>query len=363
MSKKILRIRLTREEKLEIMTEYMDTTGQTIKTNTTYKGYNIGRWQANFRAAYYSGKLDMEPKLLGKFIGKGIIRKEKERIQASQQEKYEFLMGLVGKSEEEQKQSKMKTGLSFLEVKHSLQIEYNRGQLKLSLEQIDELMENGFLNYSREVQKRITEEIGLPRKYAQDIVKKYGSYQEFLRQYKSESIDYEFGDDIFCGYRGITISEQEMTVEQKLGYANLVKDLFGVLDFNFEDGDYIDIDSLNKCIEALSDTQITCIRGHYGLDGDRYTYQEMGEKLGIKRSAVGASINRGINDIRIFQIRKNNPKGNVKRKLQQCQRGKEVQEIAKADLEKIRDYIRDENGNLKEIIDDISLEELGIRRL
>lgn len=295
-----------------------------------------------------------------------LTQPRKRRIRTSQQEKYEFLMGLVGCSKEEQKKASMASGLTFDAVRNTLQVEYNRGQLRLSTEQIDNLKRNGFLNYSREEKDRITEgiteEIKLPRKYLLDIIKKYGSYEEFIQQYKSGAIDYKFGKDVFCGYRGITVSEQEMTVEQKLRYANFVNDLFEGVNLNFNDGDYIDLDVLEKIIDSMSDKRKYCVRQYYGLNGQKKTYMAIGKELGISKDSVRELINRGMTEARIFQTRKNNPICNLNTEFNQNQQSLERQEKAIESLETIKSYICDESGKPKEDVENTSLEKLGIRR-
>ena len=296
-----------------------------------------------------------------------LTQPRQRRIRTSQQEKYEFLMGLVGCSKAEQKKASMASGLTFDAVRNTLQVEYNRGQLRLSNEQIDNLKRNGFLNYSREeknrITKGITEEIKLPRKYLPDIIKKYGSYEEFIQQYKSGDIDYKFGKDVFCGYRGITISEQEMTVEQKLRYANFVNDLFEGVNLNFNDGDYIDLDVLEKIIDSMSDKRKYCVRQYYGLNGQKKTYMAIGKELGISKDSVRELINRGMTEARIFQTRKNNPICNLNTEFNKNQQSIERQEKAIESLEKIKSYICDKSGKPKEDVEDTRLEKLGIRRL
>lgn len=296
-----------------------------------------------------------------------LTQPRKRRIRTSPQEKYEFLMGLIECSEEERKQASMKSGLTFDEVRHSLQVDYNRGQLRLSTEQIANLKRNGFLNYSREEKERITEgiteEIKLPRKYLPHIIKKYGSYEEFIQQYKSGAIDYKFGKDVFCGYRGITVSEQEMTVEQKLRYVDFVNDLFEGVNLNFNDGDYIDLDVLEKIIDSMSDKRKYCVRQYYGLNGQKKTYMAIGKELGISKDSVRELINRGMTEARIFQTRKNNPICNLNTEFNQHQQSIERQEKAIQSLETIKSYICDKSGKPKEDVEDTRLEKLGIRRL
>lgn len=354
---------LSYQEKFELMTEYMRVTGENIKVDTKYKGYNIGTMKMNLRQQYFNGTLKIDEELLAKYIASGIILEEKERIRTSQQEKYEFLMQMVGKSKEELYHAKMESGLSFAAAKRSLQTEYNRGTLKLTPEQIENLRKNGLLGYSREEQEEMAKRMGLPQKYAVDIIKKYGSYEEFIEQYKRGTIDYKFGNDVFCGYRGVTISEQEMTEEQKLRYADFAKDFLFDFDWNFENGDYIDIDKLKICIEEFPERIKECIELYYGLNGPKMKCEQIGKNFGISGSSVSIRIREGIKKYRARLVRKYNPMGNigdVKIKLQQNENEYRLLQELIRDIENIKSYITDENGNPKKEIEDISLEELGV---
>lgn len=349
--------RLSYEEKLKLMLEYMEVTGKKIASSTIYKGYNIGIWKANMRQLHYGGKLKMDPELLKKFKSIGIIREKRERIRTSQQEKYEFLMELVDKSKVERRQASMKSGLTFDAVRHSLQLEYNRGQLKLMAKQIEDLKNNGFLKDSPKEQERITQGIELPRKYVLDIMRKYGSYEEFIRQYKSGAIDYEFGNEVFCGYKGVTISEQEMTVQQKLRYIDFAKEVLGSLELDFEKGDYIDIDILKKCIEAIPEQYRECIK--YYLNGEKCTYKQIGEILGLSVPAVDYRIKTGMCRVNKSQLKK--IIGNVQTKYQQNEKCIDRELATITDLKIIKAYVIDENGRPKGKVSDISLEKLGVQ--
>ena len=71
-------------------------------------------------------------------------------------------MQMVGKSKEELYHAKMESGLSFAAAKRSLQTEYNRGTLKLTPEQIENLRKNGLLGYSREEQEEMAKKTTRP---------------------------------------------------------------------------------------------------------------------------------------------------------------------------------------------------------
>ena len=105
--------KLTYKEKYELMIEYMIETGEDITFDTVYKGYNIGQMKASLRRQYYKGILKIEDELLEAFLESGILCEEKERIRTSPQEKYDFLMSLVGKNEEEIKNATMYSRITF----------------------------------------------------------------------------------------------------------------------------------------------------------------------------------------------------------------------------------------------------------
>ena len=148
------RNRLSNKEKIDLMVEYMNETGKKITTETKYKGYNIGYLRNNLRQMYYNGTLNIDNNLLDKFIKVGIIKERKERIRTSQQEKYEFLMSLAEKGENIKKEAKMKNGMTYNEVRKQLQVEYNRNNIKLTDEQIDNLRKQNILGYSKEEIKK-----------------------------------------------------------------------------------------------------------------------------------------------------------------------------------------------------------------
>ena len=292
---------LNYEEKFELMTEFMKETGEKIKHTTTYKCYNIGIMKANLRTLYYNGTLKMDEQLLNKFISSGILSVEKEKNRHSQQEKYEFLMLTVGKSKEEISNLEAKLGLTFQYVKNQFQTDYNKGTLKLSSHQIDNLRKSGFLNYSTKEKNEFSEQFGLPSKYIVDIIKKYGSYDNFIKQYKTGQINYNFHDDIFCGYRGITIFEKEITEEQKLEYAKL-NDQINLSNCIFENGDYIDINVIDNYLKGLEERPRKIIGMYYGLNGENFSSKQLCEYFNISRNHFNDIKNKAIRKLTYYNI-------------------------------------------------------------
>ena len=319
------RNRLSNKEKIDLMVEYMNETGKKITTETKYKGYNIGYLRNNLRQMYYNGTLNIDNNLLDKFIKVGIIKERKEGIRTSEQEKYEVLISLAEKGENIKKEAKMKNGMTYNEVRKQLQVEYNRNNIKLTDEQIDNLRKQNILGYSKEEIKKIEDNYQIPSKYVIDILNNYGSLETFKEAYKKCQCNYNFNNEIFCGFRGITISKKDISEYQKLQYAILIKDLLSIdiskLEYNT--GKYLDIDELEEKIRTIPERSQKVIRYYYALDGKKYTYDEISNIYGISSE-------------RVRQILKN-----AKKKLSHPYRSKNI----------IRDYQKDniaiEDNNTK----------------
>lgn len=294
------RDRLSYEEKYNLMIEYMNKTGEEIATETKYKGYNLGYLRNNLRQMYYNGTLNIEDDLLDKFIKAGIIKEGKERIRTSQQEKYDFLMSLANKTEDIRKNAKIKNGLTYREVKNQLQVEYNRNNIKLTDEQIDNLKKQNILGYSKEEIKKIEDNYQMPSKYAIDIMTNYGSIETFKEEYKKCQCNYDFNNEIFSGFRGITISQNDMSEYQKLQYALAAKDILSVdiSEIEFNTGKYLDIDEFESMLMILPERERNIYRLYSSLDGKKYTYKEIGNMFEISGERVSQIINKTIKKLR-----------------------------------------------------------------
>lgn len=286
--------RLSMEEKLNLMTEYMVRTGRKIVANTRYKGYNLGAMKNNLRQMYYNGTLNINPELLEAFIKSGIITNKKERLErTSQQEKYEFFMQTIGMEKEELKNVKMKNGLSYYSAREQLQQDYNRGNITLTQEQIADLQKNGILNYSKEEEENLARKYEMPKRFAIDIERRWGSKENFIYEYKRNLCDYDFNGEIFCGYRGITISERDITELQKLNYALFVKKILGE-EFEYGSGKYLDIDKLEEILHKCAGEEGSQeIKMYYGLsDGKKYSFRKIGSKYNVSDTTVISNIKR-----------------------------------------------------------------------
>ena len=174
---------LSHEEKFNLMSEYLNKTGQEIKKNTVYKGYKIGVMQNNLRQQYYNGILNMDKDLLTKFIEIGVIKEEKERKRMTQQEKYEFLMSLAELSPKARRDQIAANGWTYDQVRTSVQQLHIKGKLELTKEQIENLRKNKLLNYSREEKKEMSNRYGLPAIAVIRMQEYRGSVEEFIEAY------------------------------------------------------------------------------------------------------------------------------------------------------------------------------------
>lgn len=365
MREKTKRTVLSNEEKLRLMLEYMRETGKDITANTEYKGYKLGHFQNNLRQSYFNGTLKMEDNLLKRFKEAGIIQERKQRKEkTTQQQKYNFLMGIAGYNHDEQRKAQMDSGLSTLEVIRQMQIEYNRGNLRLTEEQIENLKRNGFLRHSTPEREELAQRYKIPIKYIVDIIKKYGSYEAFTEQYKTGKTDYDFKREVFCGYRGITLSEEDITEGQKLAYSNLMETLIGK---TCEVGAiYLDVDELNTALsEALTDIEKLVIQMRFGLGGQKLSLEECGKRFNVGSERTRQREVKAILKLRIPK-RLGTFIGNIK--LERANLKKFELEYKNAEkcidaLNKIKEFIKCADQETRRNIGVVSLERLGIRKM
>lgn len=352
---------LTNEEKLKIMTEYMEKTGKPITMNTVYKGYNLGYAKNNLRKAYYSGTLKMDKTLLDDFINKGIISVSKERLRTPPEENYEFLMSMVGKSPEEISEAKSPSGLSYKEARSRLQLYYAHHELNLSDEQIENLKKSGIISPTRKEQKEIAKQYELPQRVAVDIHNEFNSGYEFLVAYKRGLRDYVFPENMFVGFTGITLSEKEITEKQKLAYAKLVQNICQT-NINYSEGVYIDIDELDKQIEQLSDFEKRIIVSSYGLDGKTITQTDIAKTQNCSRSWIQQKSRKaheilGSSGI-IYTFLKSIQSDEVA--LETLEKVENDLKRTIGDVSIIKTYLSNSDGSLKSTINNVPLSELGI---
>lgn len=275
---------LTYEEKLELMLDYIKSiegSDEKFTTDSQYKGYNLGHMRANLRANYWNGALKIDDELLQKFIEAGIIIEKPERIRTTAQEKYNFLVSMIGKSEEELKDAKMESGLSYTDARSWIQHQYNIGKLELDPEQIETLKDNSILRLSTDEIKGLESKYGLSSRDVKKISNDYGDIDEFMEKFKRSEVDYEFSSGTYVGSRDIIVSEKDLTVEQKKAYVDLAYRIFRLGNEDKNIKRIIDIDQLDKRIQKLRDRDKEIIIKRFGLDGKMCTCDEIGKIYGI----------------------------------------------------------------------------------
>lgn len=370
--------RVSYEIKLKILIRYLENhTVESIQGDTTFeledykefglkdKKIKIGLWVQNLRADYLSGRLKMDKDLLESFRELGLLEKKKEKTTI--QDKYEFLMSLANKSEEERAASKMESGMSYDEVIKFMQRKYEKGllQRELTVKQIENLLSNDLLKLSDiENSKEF-------RKYFSTLVAnklqaEYGSFNNFLLKIKTGEA--EVPPNYFCGARIVTLSEKEMTVERKKQYVDAITDVLSLEGEVFEDC-YIDIDGFEQALSQLSQLDkesFNLIKLRLGLQDDRdsnnnrkYSKRECIKELGRSQKKID-KIEKQARDF--LREKANLYWKNIrdfKDEQDKYQKESETLEQSISNLTKIIQYIADENGGLKEF-SDIELRELGL---
>lgn len=273
---------LTNEEKLDLMVEYLQSiegTDETFTFDSVYKGYNIGHMRNNLRTSYWNGTLKISDELLEKFIENGIITEKPTKIRTTVQEKYAFLISMIGKDQEELNQAKMKSGLTYGEARAHMQHLYNTGKIDLTPEQIENLKQNGILYPSKKEKENIKEQYGISKKDIVKIIKEYGSLENFLDKFKRGECDYDFRikykGDVFVGARAIVVSEKDMTVKQKLWYTMLCQGIGEKIGL----GSYINADEIPKLLSKLNEDDQKVIRARFIPENGQYrTLEYVGKK-------------------------------------------------------------------------------------
>ena len=361
------RSNLSNEEKLDLMVEYLksiEETDEEFTSDTVYKGFNIGHMRNNLRSAYWNGTLKIDEETLEKFKKIGIIIEKPTRIKTSTQEKYDFLISMIGKNKEELKHAKMESGLTYNAARNSIQHLYNAGELDLTQEQIEVLKRNRFINLSSHELKDVEKRYDIPQKYIKKIWKEYGSFDDFMEKYKRREVDYDFGKDIFVGGRCVALSEKDMTVMQKLRYCKLCEafdlDFFVYRyyekDINYMNS-YINVDEIDRALNELSEKEQKALKLRYGLyDGNTRTLEEMGKEFNVTRERFRQIEAKAIRKVRASERFKNFViLGDNIQEINEEINKREEREDDIYSLEKLLIYYNESPNN-----QDVTLEELGI---
>ena len=261
-------------------------------------------------------------------------------------------------------------GLPFEKVCTYLQVSYNRGVLKLDKEQIENLKKNGFLKYSKSEMEEISKQYEMPKNIALEIHKKFGSKEAFIEAYKKGLYDYNFEKEkFFVGFRGITISTQDITEKKKMGYANLICAIIGKIEYEkilYNENDdkenspsYIDIDEIERQLAMLTEREQSVLRMHCF---ENYNLLEI-------RSSMGLSVSM-VRQIEYHALKKLRSASRTQKMIIN------IEELKKTKLEneeKISEYERnigewiiflnyciDQNGELKKEIENVEISQLDI---
>lgn len=227
-----------------------------------------------------------------------IEKMRKRKIKTSIEKKYDFLVSMLGEDEEKIKKAKMDSGITYIQVRNSIQSLYNSGKLNIEPEKIEVLKRNGILNLSTDEKKKLEKEYGIPGRYAKKLIKKFGNVQDFVNKYKNGEANYDFENNCFIGSREIVVSEKDRTVAKKKCYVNLVKKLYDKIDENSSDR-YINIDVVDKAMECLTEREKEILTMYY-LDIENKTFSQISKLYNISVERVGQIIEKAMLKIRDF---------------------------------------------------------------
>lgn len=152
------------------------------------------------------------------------------------------------------------------------------------------------LSYSKEEIKSIEDNYKMPSKYVIDIIKNYGTIESFIDAYKKCQCNYNFKNDMFCGFRGITISKNNITEYQKLQYALAIKKILAkdISYFEFNTGKYIDIEQFEQMIMMLPGRMGNVYRYYSALDGKKYTMAEIGNMYNVSGQRISEIMKKAV---------------------------------------------------------------------
>ena len=227
-----------------------------------------------------------------------IEKMRKRKIKTSIEKKYEFLVSMLGEDEEKIKKAKMDSGITYIQVRNSIQILYNSGKLNIEPEKIEVLKRNGILNLSTDEKKKLEKEYGISGRYAKKLIKKFGSVQDFVNKYKNGEANYDFENNCFIGSREIVVSEKDRTVAKKKCYVNLVKKLYDKIDENSSDR-YINIDVVDKAMKCLTEREKEILTMYY-LDIENKIFSQISKLYNISVERVSQIIEKAMLKIRDF---------------------------------------------------------------
>jgi len=276
------------EEKLEIMREFIEQTGQEINPNTVYKTYKLGAWKKYIRALDKKGKLKISKELRKQYEKMGILCRKRRRIKKSDFQKFEYIVNYQnGTMEQNDKNTQ-----DIQAYKHYLQTRYNRKQIALTSEQIRYLKQTGILNYSAEEKEedlerrtQLAQRLGISLEDIKYINDNFGTVEEFVKKYKSWDETLNTKLKIYVHKRAIAISSREISAEEKDRYLKLVSRILGKE--YFEQLEYINIDKIDEILATLTEKEQYLVNSYYGLNGEkRKTFEEIGKEENATKETI-----------------------------------------------------------------------------
>lgn len=339
-------------QKLQIMIEYLKTTGGGITSSTVYNGYKIGEWRNNIRYLYKRGEAKIEPELLEKYKQYGIIIEGNERRNKTSLEyRINFLIENVG-----DRNAVTNTGRQYSVVRQEIQHLYNTGKLRIGENRLIELQKLGILRKSQNEQQYILARYpNVPAKIALEIDEKYGSLENYIKEFKNGNAPRFDTLEMFMGHRFIMLSERDITQKEKNMYYKIAQNIFGELPFD----SYIDIDKLEECINELPPEERRTIEDLFLKQ--KLSRVELARLRGITSEAIRQNTVRAIKHLR---ERKDDFKSTAEtdkielKKLQD--KRKNINDIL-ADLMRLEAYLTNNYEQIKDDLNEgLNLESLGI---
>lgn len=271
--------------KLKIMKEFKKITGEEIKGDTVYKGYNIGIWQLNLRNKYLHGKLNIDKELEKKFVKAGILGERKRARQTTDLEKYNMLVEFHKENPKAKIETKTvdKHGNPIGELRCWLQTKINRGTTDLTEEQISELKKYKYLRKNEKEIKELCKKYHITSALAKEILEICDSIEKFVKVYKQGLAKLEHNR---INRRGIILSENDLSVKQKQKYLWLMEDIFGE-DVLKDCSKFIVEEDIKEALDKLSPKEKVIILERYDTSyRKRQTYENIAPKLNITGTRV-----------------------------------------------------------------------------
>ena len=270
--------------KLKIIKEYKKEINKPITANTVYKGYNLGVWQNNLRQEYMNGTLKMEKQLVEEFENEGILGQRKRAVPTSDIEKYDLLVKYKEKYPERQIIGSTidDNGVPIGTLRWALQVNVNANKSNLTPKQIEFLKKNNILNYGSDELENFAKEHNVSKKTAHIITMRYESIDEFVKLYKQGKADIK---SLKLNKRGIIVSGNQLSQEQKQRYLNLIKAVFGknILEDNSK---FVIEEDIIKALNKLSEKERNILSKKIGIFEKKKSDKEILKETNTCRAYV-----------------------------------------------------------------------------